>query len=61
MPGPDYKLDAQEPPNQALGNSGESLSMCVAWHCPNRTLFASLSVTEQNRTCVWLAITVPGP
>lgn len=37
VPGPDYKVDASKPPNQAPGVSSESLQTCVAWRCPDGT------------------------
>lgn len=39
MPGPDYKVNEKEPHNQALGASIASLSICVAWRCPEGTQF----------------------
>ncbi|GFU73223.1 hypothetical protein TNCV_493481 [Trichonephila clavipes] len=35
--GPDYMVDALKLTNQAPRFSGESLQLCVAWHCPDGT------------------------
>ncbi|GFW30086.1 hypothetical protein TNCV_1053971 [Trichonephila clavipes] len=35
--GPEYMVDALKLSNQAPRVSGESLQMCVAWRCPDRT------------------------
>ena len=36
---PDYTVDAKEPPIRALGASGASPKMCVAWRCPDGRQF----------------------
>ncbi|GFV34764.1 hypothetical protein TNCV_1450681 [Trichonephila clavipes] len=37
VPGLYYMVDVLKFPNQAPRVSGESLQMCVAWHCPDGT------------------------
>ncbi|GFT51773.1 hypothetical protein TNCV_4440701 [Trichonephila clavipes] len=37
VPDPNYTVDALKLSNQTPRDSGESLQMCVAWRCPERT------------------------
>lgn len=39
VPCPNYEIDAYKSRNQAPGASGESLSLCEAWRCPDGTQF----------------------
>lgn len=51
MADPALKVDVQKLPNQASGTSGESVTICLAWHCPDGIQFLSylqkLSATER--------------
>ncbi|GFW53532.1 hypothetical protein TNCV_4814381 [Trichonephila clavipes] len=52
MPGPNYRVDALKLLNQAPRVSGESLYMCVAWHCPDGTqhlfCWSTLAISGQS-------------
>lgn len=49
VPGPEYKMDAKEPPNQTHGASGVSRLMSVAWRCSGETQFLSYILVKASR------------
>jgi len=65
VPSLDYTAGAIEPPIQALGASGASLMMCVAWCCLDGTQHSSywpiLAVSDQSPASIWSVVDNRGP